>query len=69
MEWYKEVPTLERHLIDIASVGTVIGTMTNHLPSLAALFTLVWTGIRIYETTTVQRLLGRDVAKDDKQDG
>jgi hypothetical protein len=30
------------------------------LPSIAALFTIVWTGIRIYETDTVQRLLGKE---------
>jgi len=29
------------------------------LPSIAALFTMVWTAIRIYETDTVRRLLGR----------
>ena len=46
-------------LIDGLSVVTVIGTIGDVLPPLAALFTLVWTGIRIYETETVQGLLGR----------
>ena len=46
-------------LIDGLSVVTVIGTIGDVLPPLAALFTLVWTGIRIYETKTVQGLLGR----------
>ena len=59
MGWYKEVPTLEKHLIDIASVTTVAATVTNHLPSAAAILTLVWTIIRIYETETVRSLLGK----------
>ena len=45
--------------IDGLSVVTVIGTIGDVLPPLAALFTLVWTGIRIYETQTIQGLLGR----------
>jgi hypothetical protein len=34
------------------------------LPSIAALFTIVWTLIRIWETETVQNLLGRKGTKD-----
>jgi len=45
--------------VDGLSVVTVVGTIGEMLPPLAALFTLVWTAIRIYETKTVQRLLGR----------
>ena len=44
---------------DIVSVATVLGTLAQWLPAVAALFTVVWTGIRIYETDTVQRLLGK----------
>ena len=46
-------------LVDGLSVVTVIGTLGEVLPPLAALFTLVWTVIRIYETKTVQKMLGR----------
>ena len=46
-------------LVDGLSVVTVVGTIGELLPPMAALFTLVWTGIRIYETQTVQGLLGR----------
>jgi hypothetical protein len=48
-----------KQVIDAVSVVTVVGTIGDVLPPLAALFTLVWTGIRIYETQTVQGLLGR----------
>ena len=53
-----------KQVIDAVSVVTVVGTIGDVLPPLAALFTLIWTGIRIYETQTVQRLLGKDSPDD-----
>ena len=50
--------------VDALSVVTVVGTIGEVLPPLAALFTLVWTAIRIYETKTVQKMLG-GVSPDD----
>jgi hypothetical protein len=50
-----------KHITDAASVLTVVGTLTNVLPHAAALFTIIWTSIRIYETDTVQRWLGKKV--------
>ena len=44
---------------DIVSVSTVLGTLAGVLPSIAAVVTIIWTGIRIFETDTVQRILGR----------
>lgn len=43
---------------DVVSASIVVGALFQWLPAIAALFTLVWTAIRIYETDTVQRLLG-----------
>ncbi len=43
-----------KHVVDGISLVTVIGTLTDLLPAVAALFTIVWTVIRIYETKTVQ---------------
>jgi len=51
-------------LVDGLSVVTVVGTIGELLPPMAALFTLVWTAIRIYETKTVQRMLGRNPPDD-----
>lgn len=48
-----------KHIVDVLSVVTVLGTLADMLPSIAAAFTILWTGIRIWETDTVQRLLGR----------
>ena len=42
-----------KHVADGLSVVTVIGTLAEVLPAIAALFTIVWTGFRIYETDTV----------------
>lgn len=43
-----------KHVADAASVVTVLGTLAEILPAVAALFTIIWTGFRIYETKTVQ---------------
>lgn len=50
-----------KHAVDALSLVTVIGTLVDVLPSIAAVFTIVWTGIRIYETRTVQGWLGKEV--------
>ena len=55
-----------KHVGDAVSIVTVVGTLAQVLPSIAAIFTIVWTSIRIYETETVQKLLGK--VKDVKED-
>lgn len=52
---------------DAASLVTVVGTLADILPSLAALFTIIWTGVRIYETNTVQKLLGKKNESEDQR--
>jgi hypothetical protein len=51
-------------IIDMASITTVVGTLWGALPALAALFSLIWSLIRIYETKTVQGLISRFKKKD-----
>jgi hypothetical protein len=48
-----------KHLIDAASIATALGTIVQVLPSLAALLSIAWSVIRIYETKTVQGWLGK----------
>jgi len=48
-----------KYAIDVLSFATVLGTMISVLPAVAAIFTIVWTAIRIYETETVQRWMGK----------
>ena len=45
--------------VDAASIGIVGATIIGWLPAIAALVSIVWGCLRIYETRTVQRLLGR----------
>ncbi len=52
-----------KHILDGLSVVTVLGALVEVLPAIAALFTIVWTGIRIYETDTIQGLLGKKDAE------
>lgn len=56
---FEHLSEATKHIVDAASVITVIGTLADVLPSIAALFTIVWTGIRIWETSTVRALTGR----------
>jgi hypothetical protein len=43
-----------KHVLDALSMATAIGALVNILPAIAALFTIIWTGIRIWESDTVQ---------------
>ena len=45
-----------KHAVDAASMLTVLGTLVDFLPAVAAAFTIVWTLIRIWETETVRKL-------------
>jgi hypothetical protein len=58
-----------KHVVDALSVVTVLGTLVDMLPSIAALFTIVWTAIRIYETDTVQFMLRKRKEKQDEGQG
>jgi hypothetical protein len=53
-KYFENVDEHTKHLIDGVSVATVMGTLMSWLPAIAALFTIIWTAIRIYETKTVQ---------------
>jgi hypothetical protein len=55
-----------KQVIDGVSIFTMLGTLGSILPPIAALFTIVWTGIRIWETDTVQELTGRKRKRDAK---
>ena len=59
-----EEPT--KQVIDVRSFGTGIAPVSAILPPLSALFTIIWVGIRIWETDTVQELTGRKQKRNDK---
>lgn len=49
-----------KHIIDALSLATVVGTLVDALPSIAAGFSIIWTMIRIYETKTIQDWVKKD---------
>jgi hypothetical protein len=48
-----------KEAVDIAAASTGVLALAAWLPPVASLFTIVWLGLRIYESDTVQGLLGR----------
>ena len=55
-----------KHLLDLSAIFTAVGTMMSMLPVLASLFTIIWMGIRIWETKTVQKLFGKKEVIEDE---
>ena len=47
-------------IVDVLAVGGTVGTMAGILPPLAALITIIWTCLRIWETETVQNLFKKN---------
>jgi len=45
---------------DVLSIATLLGSLASILPAVAAILTIIWTAIRIYETDTIQGLLGKE---------
>jgi len=48
-----------KQAVDVIAASTALGSMIAWLPPLASLFTCIWLGLRIYESDTVQGLLGK----------
>ena len=48
-----------KHLLDIASIGIAVGALAKVLPAIASLFTIMWLGIRMWESKTIQDLVKR----------
>lgn len=54
----------EKNLVDGVGLGTVFWAfVTDNVPTIVLIVTLIWTLIRIYETDTVQKLLGKTDGK------
>tara|TARA_R100000005_G_scaffold90701_1_gene62335 strand:+ start:292 stop:456 length:165 start_codon:yes stop_codon:yes gene_type:complete len=49
----------DKTIVDIGALGITAGAFFQILPSITALASLVWVCIRIYETETVKKLLGK----------
>jgi len=46
-----------KEVVDIAAASTAVMTLAAWLPPMASLFTIIWLGIRIYESDTIQQLV------------
>jgi|TARA_R110000796_G_scaffold173654_2_gene290635 hypothetical protein len=49
-----------KETVDIVAASTGLLSLVAWLPPAASLFTIVWLGIRIYESTTIQKLVHKD---------
>ena len=49
---------------DAAAAATAVGTVMDIIPSIAGIFTIIWLGIRIWESPTVQGLVDKVRKKD-----
>jgi hypothetical protein len=56
---FNNISESSKHILDGLSLVTVLGTLVDILPAIAAAFTIIWTAIRIYETETVQGWISR----------
>jgi hypothetical protein len=59
----KELQSMEetKDAIDVVAASTGVMALMSWLPPVASLFTIVWLGIRIYESDTVQKLINKKV--------
>jgi len=57
-----------KSIADAAAAATAVGTVMEVIPSIAGVFTIVWLGIRIWESPTVQGLVGKVRKKDASQE-
>ena len=48
-----------KQVVDTVSVATGVGALSGLLPAVAAVLTILWTGIRIWETDTAQKVYRR----------
>lgn len=55
-----EAVAVVKHVCDALSLTVVVATLASLLPALASVMSILWVGLRIYETKTVQGWLRRN---------
>lgn len=68
MVGFDEMNAAGKHVVDGLSFTVVLGTLLSVLPHVSALLSIVWLLLRIYETRTIQKLLGRTVQPENRDD-
>ena len=56
-----------KHTLDAGAIGIGVGAFVEALPAISAFLTVVWMLIRIYETRTVQKLLGNPIVTENRE--
>lgn len=46
-----------KQVLDVAAASTAAMSLAAWLPPMASLLTIIWLGLRIYESETVQKML------------
>ncbi len=64
----KHIPEGVKHVGDGTAITLLLGVWAGVVSGLASLATLIWMCIRIYETDTVQKMLGKDKEKNTNAD-
>ena len=58
-----------KEMLDVAAASTAVLSMAAWLPPTASILTILWLGIRIYESVTVQRIIyGKEIKSLDNND-
>lgn len=55
----KKMTEESKQAVDVLAASTGVASLVAWLPPIASLLTIVWMGLRIYESDTVQGLLGK----------
>ena len=50
----------DKNVPDLSAFAVFAGVMGNVIPAIVGIFTLIWLGIRIYESDTVRELMGKE---------
>lgn len=45
--------------VDVAAAGSIVASIAGYLPAIAALAAIIWYGVQIWESKTVQRHVRR----------
>jgi hypothetical protein len=53
------MPSWAKYSMDASALGITASTFANILPQIASALSIIWFLIRIYESRTFQRLIGR----------
>ena len=48
-----------KQVVDVFAASTGVLSLVAWLPPIASLLTIIWLGLRIFESDTVQKLLGK----------